>query len=229
MMREAQQHSKHSQGQAKLSQAPLWSTFNGGEGLENTDSQDKASEEKAALEVLRQTRTIELFGPVNPKLSRRVIAQLLFLEQDNPEKDIIVLQNSPGGSVTDGFAIYDTMRFVKPDVKIICMGLTASIATITLLGAKKEHRYSLPHCEFLIHQPLIAGNVYGVASDLEITARHILKTRERINHMLSRETGQELSIVEGHTERDYWMDSEEALKYGLISKIITSRDEITAS
>ncbi|HRE90263.1 MAG TPA: ATP-dependent Clp protease proteolytic subunit [Myxococcota bacterium] len=178
------------------------------------------------LEALKKTRTVELFGPVNGALARRVISQLLFLESEDPNKPITVLQNSPGGSVTDGFAIYDAMRFVKPEVRIVCMGITASIATITLLGAKKENRFSLPHCEFLIHQPLIAGSVYGVASDLEITARHILKTRELINHMLSRETGQSLDVVQRHTERDYWMTASEALEYGLISKLVSSRDEI---
>lgn len=178
------------------------------------------------LEALKKTRTIELFGPVNGALARRVISQLLFLESEDPEKPITVLQNSPGGSVTDGFAIYDAMRFVKPEIRIVCMGITASIATITLLGAKKENRFSLPHCEFLIHQPLIAGSVYGVASDLEITARHILKTRELINNMLARETGQPLDVVQRHTERDYWMTATEALEYGLVSKIVSSRDEI---
>lgn len=178
------------------------------------------------LEHLKKSRTIELFGPVNGALARKVISQLLFLEQDDPERPITVIQNSPGGSVTDGFAIYDTMRFVKPEIRILCVGLTASIATITLLGAKKENRLTLPNTEFLIHQPLIPGSVYGVASDLEITANQILKTRELINQMLSRETGQDIEIVRRHTERDYWMDAAEAVSYGLVSRVVSSRDEI---
>ncbi|MFO0750023.1 MAG: ATP-dependent Clp protease proteolytic subunit [Myxococcota bacterium] len=181
---------------------------------------------RGALEQLKKTRTIELFGTVNSVLARRVISQLLFLESDNDQKPITVFQNSPGGSVTDGFAIYDTMRFVKAPVRIVCVGLTASIATITLLGAKKENRFTLPSTEFLIHQPLIPGMVQGVASDLEITARQILKTREQINQMLAKETGQPIEVVSRHTERDFWMNAEEALAYGLVSKIVSSRAEI---
>ena len=190
------------------------------------DDDDKGTPKGTALEALKKTRTIEMFGVVNNALARRVISQLLFLESDDADKPITVLQNSPGGSVTDGFAIYDAMRFVKPEIKIVCLGLTASIATITLLGAKKENRVSLPNTEFLIHQPLIGGIVQGVASDLEITAKQILKTREIINEMLSRETGQPIEIVSRHTERDYWMNAQEALAYGLIARIVTHRAEI---
>lgn len=190
------------------------------------DDDDKNTPRGAALEALKKTRTIEMFGAVNTALARRVISQLLFLESDDAERPITILQNSPGGSVTDGFAIYDAMRFVKPEIKIVCLGITASIATITLLGAKKENRLSLPNTEFLIHQPLIPGSVFGVASDLEITARQILKTRELINEMLARETGQPIEIVSRHTERDFWMNAEEALEYGLIARIIQNRGEI---
>lgn len=192
----------------------------------NADDDDKGGPKGPSLEALRKTRTIEMFGVVNSLLARRVISQLMFLESDDADKPITVLQNSPGGSVTDGFAIYDAMRFVKPEIKIVCIGLTASIATITLLGAKKENRLTLPNTEFLIHQPLIGGVVQGVASDLEITARQILKTRELINEMLSRETGQPIEIVSRHTERDYWMNAQEALSYGLVSRIVTHRSEI---
>lgn len=190
------------------------------------DDDDKSGPKGIGLESLRKTRTIEMFGPVNSALARRVISQLLFLESDDADKPITILQNSPGGSVTDGFAIYDAMRFVKPELKIVCIGLTASIATITLLGASKENRFTLPNTEFLIHQPLIPGNVFGVASDLEITARQILKTRELINEMLSRETGQPIDIVSRHTERDFWMNAQEALEYGLVSRIVTNRAEL---
>lgn len=190
------------------------------------DDDDKGGPRGAALEALKKTRTIEMFGVVNTVLARRIISQLLFLESEDADKPITVLQNSPGGSVTDGFAIYDAMRFVKPELKIVCLGLTASIATITLLGAKKENRLTLPNTEFLIHQPLIHGNVVGVASDLEITARQILKTRELINVMLARETGQPIEIVSRHTERDYWMNAQEAVDYGLVSRIVNNRSEI---
>lgn len=190
------------------------------------DDEEKSGPKGIGLESLRKTRTIEMFGTVNSALARRVISQLLFLESDDADKPITILQNSPGGSVTDGFAIYDAMRFVKPELKIVCIGLTASIATITLLGAKKENRLTLPNTEFLIHQPLIPGSVFGVASDLEITARQILKTRELINEMLSRETGQPIDIVSRHTERDFWMNAEEALEYGLVSRIVTNRAEL---
>ncbi len=186
------------------------------------DGADKG-EKFSAMERLIKTRTIELFGAVNNKLAQKVISALLFLEAEDADKPITLVQNSPGGSVTDGFAIYDTMRFIKPDVKVLCVGLTASIATITLLGAKKEHRLSLPHTEFLIHQPLIPGNVVGQASDLEITAREILKTRARINAMLAKETGQPLEVVEKHTNRDYWMSAPEAHEYGLIGGIVETR------
>jgi len=178
------------------------------------------------IEHLKKSRTIELFGPVNGALTKKVISQLLFLEADDATKPITMIQNSPGGSVTDGFAIYDTMRFIKPEITVLCVGLTASIATITLLGAKKENRLTLPHTEFLIHQPLIPGSVYGVASDLEITANQIIKTRERINVMLSQETGQPIEIVRRHTERDYWMTAEEAVTYGLVARVVSSREEI---
>lgn len=197
-------------------------------GIENAEPREGNEDGtgKGALEHLKKTRTIELFGTVNSPLAKKVISQLLFLEADNSDKPITIFQNSPGGSVTDGFAIYDTMRFVKSPVRIVCVGLTASIATITLLGAKKENRLTLPNTEFLIHQPLIPGMIQGVATDLEITARQILKTRELINQMLARETGQPLEVVSRHTERDFWMNAEEALAYGLVSKIVTSRDEI---
>ena len=194
--------------------------------IQNAEPKEEEGGGRGMLEQLKKTRTIELFGTVNSLLARKVISQLLSLENDSSEKPITIFQNSPGGSVTDGFAIYDTMRFVKAPIRIVCVGLTASIATITLLGAKKENRLTLPNTEFLIHQPLIGGVVQGVASDLEITARQILKTRELINEMLSRETGQPIEIVSRHTERDYWMNAQEALAYGLVSRIVTHRSEI---
>lgn len=182
--------------------------------------------DRLVTERLLATRTIQMFGSVGQELTDRVIGQLLLLEADDSSAPIVVVQNSPGGSVSDGLALYDTMRFVKPEVKVVCAGLTASIATITLLGADKPHRYSLPNTRFLIHQPLIPGSIFGQASDLEIAAQEIIKTRDVINQMLAEATGQSLQRVAKDTQRDYWMTADEALEYGLISQIVTSRSEI---
>jgi ATP-dependent Clp protease protease subunit len=182
--------------------------------------------DRLVTERLLATRTIQLFGSVSQDLTDRVIGQLLLLEAEDATSPILIVQNSPGGSVSDGLALYDTMRFVKPDVKIVCAGLTASIATITLLGADKPHRYSLPNTRFLIHQPLIPGSVFGQASDLEIAAQEIIKTRDSINQMLAEATGQSLERVAKDTQRDYWMTADEALEYGLISQIVSSRNHI---
>jgi len=179
------------------------------------------------LDVMLKNRTIQLFGPVESKMARKLIWALTLLDADDPEKPITVIQNSPGGSVSDGLAIYDTMRFIKAPVRILCVGMTASIATITLLGADKEDRLSLPNTRFLIHQPLIPGNVFGPASDLEITAQEIIKTRDKINVMLAEATGQPLERVARDTNRDYWMDAPTAVEYGLISRIVTSATEIS--
>ncbi|MGM0575741.1 MAG: ATP-dependent Clp protease proteolytic subunit [Myxococcota bacterium] len=191
------------------------------------DKEDERAFGKPSIkERLLESRTIQLFGPVTQKLADKVIGALLFLEADDPEAPITVVQNSPGGSVTDGFAIYDTMRFIQPRVRVLCVGLTASIATVTLLGADKEDRVSLPGTRFLIHQPLIPGHIFGPASDLEITAQEIVKTRDRINQMLAEATGQPLEKIEKDTQRDYWLDAEGAVEYGLISRIISSRSEL---
>ncbi len=202
--------------------APLF----GDPGLRNAGEEGSPPVKQLAMERLLKTRTIQLFGPVNQKLAENIISALLLLEAEDPSKPITVVQNSPGGSVSDGFAIYDTMRFVKPEVRVVCVGLTASIATITLLGAKKENRVSLPNTRFLIHQPLISGHVFGPASDLEITAQEIIKTRDKINEMLSEATGQPLERVARDTQRDYWLDAKTALEYGLISRIVTDRGEL---
>ena len=194
--------------------------------VENTRGGAAGDLDRLVTERLLATRTIQMFGSVSQDLTDRVIGQLLLLEAEDSSAPIVVVQNSPGGSVSDGLALYDTMRFVKPDVKIICAGLTASIATITLLGADKAHRYSLPNTRFLIHQPLIPGSIFGQASDLEIAAQEIIKTRDTINKMLAEATGQSLERVAKDTQRDYWMTADEALDYGLISKIISSRNHI---
>lgn len=176
-------------------------------------------------ERLLKSRQIQLFGQVNDKLAERVIAQLLALEADDAEAPITLIINSPGGSVSAGLAIYDVMRYVRPPVRVLCVGLCASIATIILLGAAKGDRLSLPSTRFLIHQPLLPATVYGPASDLEITARELLKTRERINTLLARETGQPLERIERDTQRDYWMVAEEAIVYGLVARVVQGREE----
>ena len=181
---------------------------------------------KFVIRRLLEERTVRVFGPVDAAMTKRVISELLLLEADDPDAQITIVQNSPGGSVSDGFAIYDTIRFIRPEVRVLNVGMCASIATVILLGAPKEQRLSLPHTRFLIHQPLIAGNVYGPASDLEITAREILKMRDRINQMLADETGQPLDRVVKDTQRDYWMDAAAALEYGLISEIVEHRQEL---
>ncbi|MCB9670000.1 MAG: ATP-dependent Clp protease proteolytic subunit [Alphaproteobacteria bacterium] len=187
------------------------------------------SEKKAPPSVgkhLFESRQITVFGAVDGKLAERVVAQLLALEADDPEKPITMILNSPGGSVSDGFAIYDAMRFIRPEVRVVCTGLAASIATVVLLGAPKEQRLAMPSCKLLIHQVYIPGVVRGQATDLEITARELVQTRERINQLYVEETGQPLDRVERDTNRDYWMTAEEAVEYGLIARVVTSRAEL---
>lgn len=186
-------------------------------------------EEKPSLSLqdkLLKARTIQITGQVDDKQAARVVSELLLLEADDPEAPITLFLNSPGGSVTAGFAIYDTIRFIKPRVRTVCNGLTASIATVILLASKKEDRLSLPNTRLLIHQPLIPMTVYGPASDLEITANEILKTRAKVNALLAAETGQDLARIEKDTQRDYWLTAEEAVKYGLLARVIATRAEI---
>jgi ATP-dependent Clp protease protease subunit len=157
---------------------------------------------------------------------RRVIEHLLVLEAEDPEKPVTLIVNSPGGDVHSGFAVFDTIRFVRPRVRVICAGLTASIATVLLLAARKEDRLALPNARLLLHQPMFHSEVFGPASDLEITATEILKTKKRINTLISEETGQPLDKVERDTERDFWLSAEEALAYGLVSRVIVERAEV---
>lgn len=175
---------------------------------------------------LFKSRQIALFGRVDDKLAERVIAQLLALEADDPHAPITMILNSPGGSVTAGFAIYDVMRFISAPVRVVCAGLCASIATIILLGARKQDRVALPHTRLLIHQPMVPMTVYGPASDLEITANELLKTRERLNRLLAAETGQPAERIAHDTQRDYWLLAEEAITYGLLARVVQSRAEL---
>ncbi len=197
---------------------------------EGDDNDDKPKDDKAVFQgvgrSLYKSRQVPVFGPIDQELAQRVVSQLLALEQEDPTAPITMVLNSPGGSVTDGFAIYDTMRFIRPEVRVVCLGLAASIATVILLGAKKEWRTALPSTKLLIHQVYIPGVVRGQASDLEITAKDLLQTRTMLNSLLARETGQPLERIEKDTNRDYWMTAQEAVAYGLLSRVVSSRDEL---
>lgn len=174
-------------------------------------------------EKMMETRTIILSGEVDKDLAEKVVTQLLLLEAagDDPIKVFI---DSPGGDVDAGFAIFDMMRFVKPDVYTIGMGLVASAGTLILLAAPKEHRLAFPNSHYLIHQPL--SGIRGVATEIEIHAKELEKLRVKLNQLISEETGQKISKVEKDTDRDFWMNAEESIDYGLVSKIISKREEL---
>jgi len=169
---------------------------------------------------LLKNRIIFIGDAIDDHIANLVIAQLLFLEQEDPDKDIDVYINSPGGSVTSGLAMYDCMQLVKPDVSCICMGMAASAAAVLLAGGAKGKRYALPYSRIMIHQPWI-GQIGGQATDIDIHAKQILKTRALLNQILADHTGQELTKVEKDTERDYYMSAAEAVEYGLIDQVIT--------
>ncbi len=175
-------------------------------------------------EKLLKTRSIILTGEVNKEMSERVVRQLLLLEAESDEP-IKVYIDSPGGDVDAGFAIFDMIRFVKPDVYTIAMGLAASAGALILLAGEPDKRFGLPNSHFLIHQPLSFG-MRGVATEIEIHANEINKTKKRINEIIATETGKSLEEVSADTERDYWLNSKEAKKYGLISKVIKSQSEL---
>ena len=170
---------------------------------------------------LLKDRIIFLGEQIDENTASLVVAQLLFLEAEDPDKDICIYINSPGGSVTAGMAIYDTMQYIKPDVSTICIGMAASMGAFLLSAGTKGKRFALPNAEIMIHQPL--GGVQGQASDIQIHAEWILKTREKLNRILSENTGQPLDIIEKDTDRDNFMGAEEAAAYGLIDKVVTSR------
>ena len=170
---------------------------------------------------LLKERIIFLGEEVNDVSASVIVAQLLFLEADDPDKDIQLYINSPGGSVTAGLAIYDTMQYIKCDVSTVCIGMAASMGAFLLAGGTKGKRYALPNSEIMIHQPL--GGTQGQATEIEIAARHILKTKEKLNKMLSENTGKPLDVIAADTDRDNWMTAEEACAYGLIDSVITNR------
>jgi ATP-dependent Clp protease protease subunit len=176
---------------------------------------------------LLKERVIFLVGPVNDSTANLVVAQMLFLESENPDKDIYFYINSPGGSVSAGLAIYDTMQFIKPDVSTLCIGQAASMGAFLLTAGAKGKRYSLPNSRMMIHQPL--GGFQGQASDIEIHAREILYLKARLNGMLAKHTGQSIEVIDRDTDRDNFMSADESVSYGLVDKVLSSRIEASGN
>jgi len=197
-------------------QASIWAA-----GVQDLGLIDQMTEAR-----LLERRKIFISEAITSKTAKRYISDFLALEHDKPGEPITLYLNSPGGEVNSGYALFDTIRFISSPVTIINTGLCASIATVINVAAKKERRFSMPNAKFLIHQPLIPGQVYGQASDIEITAKEILKTRDKINKLLAKETGTPLEKVERDTVRDFWMNAQEALEYGLISKIVETYKDL---
>lgn len=181
---------------------------------------EKTQQGERAFDIysrLLKERIIFVTGPIGDHMANLVVAQLLFLEAEDPKKDISIYVNSPGGSVSAGLGIVDTMNHIKPDVSTVCVGIAASMGSIILSQGTKGKRFILPNAEVMIHQPW--GGVQGQASDIEITARHILKTRERLNKMLAKATGKPLSQIEKDTDRDFFLDAPDAVKYGIVDEV----------
>ncbi|MES0327706.1 MAG: ATP-dependent Clp endopeptidase proteolytic subunit ClpP [Gammaproteobacteria bacterium] len=170
---------------------------------------------------LLKERVIFIVGPIEDHMANLIVAQLLFLESENPDKDISVYINSPGGSVTAGMAIYDTMQFIKPEISTLCIGQAASMGAFLLAGGEKGKRFALPYSRVMIHQPL--GGFQGQATDIDIHAREILKIREQLNRLLAHHTGQSMETIDNDTERDNFMGSQEAKEYGLIDEVLEKR------
>jgi ATP-dependent Clp protease protease subunit len=175
---------------------------------------------------LLKERVIFIVGPIEDHMANLVVAQLLFLESENPDKDIALYINSPGGSVSAGLSIYDTMQFIKPDVSTMCVGQAASMGAVLLAGGTKGKRYSLPHSRMMIHQPL--AGFQGQASDIDIHAREVLETRDRLNRILSKHTGQTIDKIRQDTDRDNFMGGDAAVTYGLIDRVMERRGEALA-
>ena len=175
---------------------------------------------------LLKERVIFIVGPVEDYMANLVVAQLLFLESENPEKDVALYINSPGGSVSAGLAIYDTMQFIRPDVSSICIGQAASMGAVLLAGGTKGKRYALPHSRIMIHQP--SAGFQGQASDIDIHAREVLETRERINRILAKHTGQPIEKIKVDSDRDNFMGGESAVQYGLIDHVLATRGDLPA-
>jgi ATP-dependent Clp protease protease subunit len=175
---------------------------------------------------LLKERVIFLVGPINDSMANLIVAQLLFLESENPDKDINLYINSPGGSVSAGLAIYDTMQFIKPDVSTLCTGLAASMGAFLLAAGAKGKRFVLPNSRVMIHQP--SGGFSGQASDIEIHAKEVLYLKRRLNEMMAQHTGQSIEVIDRDTDRDNFMSAEEAVKYGLIDKVLQTRAQAAA-
>ncbi|MBY0585121.1 ATP-dependent Clp endopeptidase proteolytic subunit ClpP [Murdochiella massiliensis] len=169
---------------------------------------------------LLEERIIFVTGPIETQMANLIVGQLLFLEHKAPNKDIQLYINSPGGEVTAGLAIYDTMNYIKSDVSTICVGMAASMGAVLLASGTKGKRFALPNADVMIHQP--SGGAQGMASDIEITAKKIIETKKRLNKILADATGQSLKVIERDTDRDRWLNAEEAMKYGLVDQVITS-------
>ncbi|NGP14461.1 ATP-dependent Clp endopeptidase proteolytic subunit ClpP [Salmonella enterica subsp. enterica] len=172
---------------------------------------------------LLKERIVFLVGPVTDESANLVVAQLLFLESENPDKDIFFYINSPGGSVTAGMSIYDTMNFIKPDVSTLCLGQAASMGAFLLSAGEKGKRFALPNSRIMIHQPLISGGLGGQASDIEIHARELLKNQRKLNRLMAKHCGRDLADLERDTDRDNFMSAEEAKEYGLIDQVLENR------
>ncbi|MDD7593809.1 MAG: ATP-dependent Clp endopeptidase proteolytic subunit ClpP [Peptoniphilaceae bacterium] len=185
--------------------------------IENTGRGERAYD---LYSRLLEERIIFLSGPIETQMANIIVGQLLFLEHKAPNKDIQLYINSPGGEVTAGLAIYDTMNYIKSDVSTICVGMAASMGAVLLASGEKGKRFALPNADIMIHQP--SGGAQGMASDIEITAKKILETKKRLNKILADQTGQTLKVIERDTDRDRWLNAEEAQKYGLIDQVITS-------
>ncbi len=176
---------------------------------------------------LLKERVIFLIGPVEDQVANVIIAQFLYLESENPDKDINFYINSPGGSVSAGLGIYDTMQFIKPNISTMCIGQAASMGALLLAGGEKDKRYALPHSRIMIHQPL--GGFQGQASDIDIHAKEILYARERLNHILAKHSGKPVATIQKDTERDNFMSAEEAKNYGLIDSVLDQRAALPSS
>ena len=190
---------------------------------DGTAQSEKGIDEQVTLRLLKR-RTIILTGEINRESGQRVTAQLLLLAEEAPDKPVKVFINSPGGDVDAGFAIFDVARFIPSPVEMVVAGLAASAAVIVLLASPKERRFSLPNARFLIHQP--STGVRGDASDIQIEASEIIKSREKINKLMAEETGQDITKIETDTKRNFWMNAEESLKYGLVGKIVANYGDI---
>ncbi len=171
---------------------------------------------------LLKERVVFLVGPVDDHMANLIVAQMLFLESENPEKDISLYINSPGGTVSSGLAIYDTMQFIRPDISTVCIGQAASMGAVILAGGQKEKRHALPHSRIMIHQPM--GESHGQATDIEIHAKEILRMRERLNQILSDHTGRSMKSIKADTDRDNFMSSSDAREYGIIDSILVKRE-----